>query len=153
MPLKTPCEPFDLLMLDPGVRALVAFLRSQGFETTDSGDGVTKFDDAEAAGEEPMDCALDYPNVFMRVGEGDNPVEEADHLLAVLRSVGADPRPGEVELSYDPVDGIALLMILDANDRWVRSFVAPSAYPDSPASVPPEPAPFCAPVEPDTEPS
>ena len=31
--------------LDPGIRRVVAMLRHFGFETTDSGDGVTKFKD------------------------------------------------------------------------------------------------------------
>ena len=37
-----PLTPEETEALDPGIRRLVTLLRAHGFETTDSGDGVTK---------------------------------------------------------------------------------------------------------------
>jgi hypothetical protein len=42
--------------LDPGIRAVVTLVRAHGFETTDSGDGMSKAAD--------YDCRLDFPHVF-----------------------------------------------------------------------------------------
>jgi len=46
--------------IDPGIRDVVRRLREAGYNTTDSGDGVTKF----AEGGEAMDCALPYAHVL-----------------------------------------------------------------------------------------
>ena len=47
--------------LDPGIRRTVHWLRAHGFETTDSGDGVSKTQ-AIFDGE-----ALDVPHAFMKL--------------------------------------------------------------------------------------
>jgi len=105
--------------LDPGVRELVAFLRANRFETTDSGDGVTKVE-ALTEGE-----ALDYPHVVIVVEDSCNLVQEADRLLNVLIDAGVELDHGGIEASYDPLDGSSILLIQDVEDQWVRAFVAP----------------------------
>lgn len=83
--------------LDPGIRAVVLRLRSAGFETTDSGDGVSK----------PVDeRVFEVPHVACRA--------VADSLLGffgearrLLRVLGP---PWRVEASYCPNDDSALLL-------------------------------------------
>lgn len=81
--------------LDPGIRNTVLWLRSLGYETTDSCDGVTK----RAAGDTE---ALDYPHVFMVVYRIDDLVESADFLMRDLRARGVEVRPGTIQGIYDP---------------------------------------------------
>ena len=49
----------DYATLDPGIRDVVRELHRSGYDTTDSGDGVTKILD--------MECALPYRNVAVSV--------------------------------------------------------------------------------------
>lgn len=54
----------DLDNLDPGIRNVVTLLRAHGFDTFDSGDGVTKL----APDADVCECgAEDFPHVRMRV--------------------------------------------------------------------------------------
>ena len=104
----------DYEQLDPGIRATVRWLREHGFETVDSGDG------SKAA---HMECALDVPNVFIRVAP-EKLVAEADRLRDLLAeagwptvSIGTVDGPGEhaaaeIQGSYDPADGSATLTLL-----------------------------------------
>lgn len=55
-------EDFDYTQLDPGIQDIVRQLHAWGFETTDSGDGVTKFQVPEP---ERMDGILDFPHVVV----------------------------------------------------------------------------------------
>lgn len=88
--------------LDPGIRDTVALLRSHGFETTDSGDGVSKFAD----GAEPMDCAIDIPHVFCVLDDmhAETFFNEADRAQELLGDEWT------VEATYAPKDGHSLLM-------------------------------------------
>lgn len=53
-PWDPPPSDFDYADLDPGIRDTVRLLRSHGFETTDSGDGVSKLSpDSKNYGCEP----------------------------------------------------------------------------------------------------
>lgn len=54
---------FRSVDIDPRIRGLVVWLRDMGFETCDSGDGVSKFEDRSRNEE----CELDYPHVFIHV--------------------------------------------------------------------------------------
>lgn len=93
--------------LDPGIRKVVRWLNENGFETTDSGDGRSKF-----LGEDPPCCAMNFPNVAITVPR-DRLVAEALRLEDLLRSKGCGPvaareeeTPGEVTLQafYEPVE-------------------------------------------------
>jgi hypothetical protein len=60
-PDPEPVAPLDYETLDPGIRETVRLLRKWGFQTTDSGDGVSK------AGTEAEACMEYQPNVRCRV--------------------------------------------------------------------------------------
>lgn len=94
--------------LDPGIRRLVIALRKCGFDTTDSGDGVTK----RAAGD--VD-ALRYPHVFVAVDPGEM-VAEADRLNVVVTRLGVivqEQGAGAwfIQASYDPSSRTAILAL------------------------------------------
>lgn len=93
--------------LDPGIRSTVAKLRAWGFETTDSGDGVSKC----AAG-----MVLPFPHVFMVV-EPEVMIAEAHRLRECVEAEGVSlggSGPGDalIEATYNPSDGVAVLALL-----------------------------------------
>jgi len=96
--------------LDPGIRETVRLLRTHGFKTTDSGDGVSKVD------------GLSFPHVAMLVTEGEM-VREAKRLLKLLRQRGLSFEPHNsgdfptIEVSYNPVDGHCVLFLASINDK------------------------------------
>lgn len=116
--------------LDPGIRETVRWLNENGFETTDSGDGKTKFEDGDA----PC-CAMDIPNVAIKV-DRERLVAETDRLFALLTARGCGPVPagpevvpGEVNLQgfYDPTvgDGPAFILVLGLNDQGLDGGASP----------------------------
>lgn len=64
--------------LDPGIRHTVRWLQSEGFDTTDSGDGESKLQ-----GDDPCLCALPFPHVAISVSPA-RLHEEADRLWELL---------------------------------------------------------------------
>ena len=86
--------------LDPGIVEAVRFLWEAGFQPTDSGDG-------SKAGS--IECATPYPHVFAVV-----PVErmadEATRAAALVWEVLGMGRP-TVEVSFNPDDGLAILLV------------------------------------------
>jgi hypothetical protein len=87
-------DEIDYSELDPGIRDVVRVMREAGFDTTDSGDGVSKPKDGM--------CVLEYPHVFAMT-EPARMVSEADRLVALL---GPE---WDVDVSYSPRDGKAIL--------------------------------------------
>jgi hypothetical protein len=105
----------DLNSLCPGIRRTVAWLQSEGFHTTDSGDG---YSNAE------MECALPHANVFMTCDPA-KMVEEADRLHTLLAQKGIEigplgpddeDQPPHIEASYDPSNKVAVLCLLHLDD-------------------------------------
>lgn len=100
--------------LDEGIRKTVEWLREQGFETTDSGDG------SKAA---TMECTLDHPNVAIRIDDPDKLQFEADRLMGLLEEKCVDVAPqgmeGEpyIQATYDPADGSAIILLAYVNDE------------------------------------
>lgn len=90
--------------LDPGVRGLVRLLNRHGFETTDSGDGVSKAEAIEAG------HALPYPHVFIRA-EWPVMMGEADRAQALLGD------EWKVEAHYCAVDQSAIISVTPSDDR------------------------------------
>lgn len=90
--------------LSPGIRDLVIWLNSMGFQTTDSGDG-TNF-------REGMECAVPYPMVAMRTSAR-HMVQDARRLRAALmgRSVDLNRKGIAIEASYSPIDDVAILVL------------------------------------------
>lgn len=113
-----PLPAIDLAAVNPGVRCLVAALRADSFNTTDSGDGATH--------DHP--CDRPYPYVAIRV---DPPAMHAEtvRLVAWLRARGIAlvsvtealasevPSGPCVHLAYDPVDGVATIDVIGVVDR------------------------------------
>lgn len=91
---STPLAPIDYDALDAGIRDTVRILREAGFDTTDSGDGVSKEADAL--------CVLSYPHVWAVI-DPSQIVPEACRMLGVL---GPE---WDVEASYKPGQGAMLL--------------------------------------------
>lgn len=97
--------------LNPGVRALVAFLRANGFETCDSGDGVTH----------DYECDRDHAYVVSTVPAA-KLVAEADRLIALLAAVGIEVLPAAMEntpciqASYDPANCVAFVDLMHVTD-------------------------------------
>ena len=94
--------------LNSGIARTVAWLRANGFDTTDSGDGEMH----------QHDCDRGYPYVSMRGTEAD-----ARRLAALLRSIGIAlppssevwsighdaPQGVSVSYSYDPADDVGIV--------------------------------------------
>ena len=103
--------PAELLELDPGIRDVVAELQAAGFNTTDSGDGVTKL---LAGGWDP-DEVLDMAHVISQT-DADNATTEARRLQSIVEANAWDAR---VELSWSPSDDVWILALWFARPRVV----------------------------------
>jgi hypothetical protein len=97
--------------LSPKIKDLVVWLNSQGFTTTDSGDG-SNFDNG-------MGCAVPYPMVAMEI-HSHSIVEITHRLYELLVGKGVkfdvcDPSksygPPTIEASYSPVDRVAVIVL------------------------------------------
>lgn len=99
----------DYNQLDMGIRKVVRWLREQGFETTDSGDGESKSDGARV---------FDMPHVAIRCTRKDL-ITEADRLedliLTHLRGIYEEIH---IEATYDPSDRSCVLLLLRLSD-WM----------------------------------
>lgn len=98
--------------LNPGIARTVAWLNGNGFETCDSGDGVTH----------DFACDRPYPYVVVRV-EPWQLRTRADALLNLLRSKVTveelrEDSEGAVSVTatYDPTNQLALIEILNVTD-------------------------------------
>lgn len=110
---------FNYESLDPGIRETVRWLNARGFETTDSGDGVTKF----AAGYS-TDEAFDVPHVFIHCNPHDIWVQST-RLLRELTEAGFCVEPvGHsaiyIQATYDPADDSALIALFGVSDAGFR---------------------------------
>lgn len=114
----------DYEEIDPGIREVVRFLRGHGFDTTDSGDGKTKFPDGPD--QPPVDaCAMPMANVAILV-EPAHLVDEADRLCALLEGAGVkvgalsggpeDDELVEIQAGYDPADGSSVIVLMFLDD-------------------------------------
>jgi hypothetical protein len=108
----------DYETLDPGIRETVRHLRAHGFNTTDSGDGITK----PAAGW-PDDEVLHVPHVAIVCDDGCLMVAQADRLMRILATGGVRVLPQSmdrtlpsIQASYDPADGTAVIILTGVSD-------------------------------------
>ncbi len=85
--------------LDPGIREVVKYLHELGYDTTDSGDGVSKPD---------MACAIDQPHVVCKLRSPQSLEWQAKTLQEWLRRKYEDLE-WHVQASYDTKDGAAML--------------------------------------------
>lgn len=85
--------------LDSGIRDTVRFLRENGFNTTDSGDG-TKTD---------MECAIKEPHVFMTCAK-EELIDEADRLYKLIIDTKTEGYVFDIQANYNPGDGVGIIM-------------------------------------------
>ncbi len=103
--------------LDPGITKLVTRLRAWGFETTDSGDGKSKFSGPHpnavgACGRcgEALECVycndgiIPIPHVAIASTPG-RMNGDASAVYGLLRAMGVEPAPGDIQATYDPAQG------------------------------------------------
>lgn len=110
--------------LDPNIRETVRWLRGMNFDTCDSGDGVSK-------GLPPENCECDYlpfPHVVIRVTKQQLALD-ADTLARLLEAhhgIKLEPQTDEggdepnLQASYDPADGTAVLVLVNVHDAMLR---------------------------------
>jgi hypothetical protein len=118
--VTTSAQEVDYDALDPGIRRTVALLRSAGFRTCDSGDGVTKL-----AANPDDECALDVASVRAVVDRSDA-FWEVDRLLDVVsQATGqsvemlAEVSGVSVEMTYSPLDETCLLAVYVVDDSML----------------------------------
>lgn len=99
--------------MNPGIRQTVKWLRDNGFQTTDSGDGKTG------------DCECDhpYPYVAMTVTNPDRLISETLRLVDLLNDQGItieamteENVTPVVQASYDAGDGYAVIFMANVDD-------------------------------------
>lgn len=121
-------DEFDPSLLDPGVRELVVWLRSLGFNTSDSGDGKSKFE----AGLTVEDGVLPFPHVNIDLSKEEESLEkQCDRLYALLAE-----RIGESDGQHDwQVEGFYLagyksksIMITNVNDDRLNGKGSPGDW-------------------------
>ena len=104
--------------LNPGIVRTVRWLRFHGFKTCDSGDGGTHL----------AECDRPYAYVSMRTTPSAM-YSETESLKELLVSIGFSPLPIShafdpegtlrapcIQLTYDPVDGIAVIDLMGVCD-------------------------------------
>jgi hypothetical protein len=110
---------------DPGIRNLVKLLRDVGFNTCDSGDGVTKFEGKSEAErlELIQEGYLDYPHVFIEVEWPESVMYAAHELQAYMKKLGVDVRQvGDgyhmpfIQATYDPVTKVGIVELAFVRD-------------------------------------
>lgn len=94
--------------LDPGIRRFVVLLREAGFDTTDSGDGVSKSEAGDAE-------TLDFPHVAISSSLA-TLFADCDRILAFMRTLNIKVGPAQIEGSYDPAQEGALIMVTSIDD-------------------------------------
>ena len=99
---------FDETKIQPTMRKVCRWLRSNGYVTTDSGDGVINV----LAG---MEGALDRPHVFMQVGSPYDGVRSAQGLLKLCQEKGL-AEGYRIEYLYSPIDGVGVLALYGVSD-------------------------------------
>ncbi len=122
--MTAPKDDLDYSTLTPGIRRTVALLRSLGFRTTDSGDGVTNVQ----AG---MEGAMTRPNVYIRV-RPERLIAECLRLRYALRSrrvpvdvQGPDDAPC-IQGMYDPCDDSAGILLMGVDDAMLDRALGPA---------------------------
>jgi hypothetical protein len=108
-------DELDLGTLNPGIRKTVAWLRANGFQTVDSGDGKTH----------EYECDQEAPYVVMTARAHDL-ASKAGYLYFLLCHLGVPMVPigGDgvwIQATFDPGDGSALIQIENLDDALLDS--------------------------------
>ena len=110
----------DYSLLDQNIRNVVKFLNENNFNTTDSGDGVSK-NRAE------IEHVLPYPHVFMTCKPTDL-WSESCRLLSLLKENGINVQPigpegcthPSIQSNLDPTSEIAFITLNHVDDEVLR---------------------------------
>lgn len=97
----TPMPDIDYAALDPGISNAVRFLRQQGFDTVDSGDGYSKPQDERT---------IEGPHVFCRIHHYSLGRTEAIRALKLIRDVVGDGT-NERGFKTDPTRWASMLLV------------------------------------------
>jgi len=89
--------------LDPGICDIVVALRDSGWNTVDSGDGVTK-----------GELGLPFPHVAITIPDSEFLITESRSLMLWLRGRGLGM--WTIEASYNPADDVAIILVLLPDD-------------------------------------
>ncbi len=104
--------------IQPSLRKTVAWLRSLGFQTIDSGDGTHNV-------ELGMEGTIEFPHVFIKVEDPASLVAECHRLLGEAEKAGFDMYQDDssprIECSYNPVDECAILAFYNVRDQDLPS--------------------------------
>lgn len=96
--------------LDPGITCLVHILVDEwGYETCDSGDGVSKPEDART---------IEGPHVVMHAGKPSTAGKRLTKLIWILKHIGVTA-PYEITITYAS-DGPMLMMLCGISDADLR---------------------------------
>ena len=99
--------------LNPGICRLVEWLNDMGYTTTDSGDGETHL----------YECDREYPYVVIRVPPSTAHIiskslmSEMHEHLAVSFERDDEGNGPAIEVSYSPVDNVAVIQVMGLRDR------------------------------------
>lgn len=101
--------------LDPGIRGVVRWLVFEGFHTTDSGDGVSKPQEARV---------FDFPHVVLRVRNHNDLIHEARRLRELLEGralevgpQGPDGSSIAIEAAWDVGADVATILLSGVSDQ------------------------------------
>lgn len=116
-------EPINYEELDPGIRKTVRFLRAHGFDTTDSGDGVSKVNgnlDWESMGIIPFP----HVNIWFPIKNVQEAINEINRLHDLLNKFGIklDGRFQNIELTYSPVRSDATIFVVGIDDTMIPDY-------------------------------
>lgn len=98
----------EINALSPGIRGAVLWLRKNGFETTDSGDGSNYG--------QGMECAVPYPMIAIVVSKADL-LDEADRLAELLSKEGLPLQWTNTKGKTQPEDAVQVQATYDAGDN------------------------------------
>lgn len=106
--------------INPGIRKTVAWLQSLGYETTDSGDGITNV-------EAKMEGVLAFAHVMIKV-DPDNLIYFAGVLAnEIEQNLGLKVVPISndwqdicIQATYDPADNSAMIMLSGLDDYMLE---------------------------------
>ena len=105
----------DYDQLDPGIRKTVRWLRSLGYETTDSGDGRSKdLSDTDN---------LDVPHVAIALPDQCKPAPFGDRIWREIQMFfddGEAPDAVHVEVSYSARDQRWIVMVYGLDDAMLQ---------------------------------
>ena len=105
-----PIAEIDYMDLDPGVRRLVRIIRNAGFNTTDSGDGVSKGEDGEP-----------YPHVHIVLPDYADMVLASKQLLNLMRAwFKEEPEGFLIQATYSPIDNTKTLHVFHVTDDHLK---------------------------------